>query len=67
MVTLKMEKQCGCFKRSDFKEEQTFETKEEALKEAEAMCEDMNETFCQKHNFTVVENGDEIMIKVDMN
>ena len=67
MITLKMEKQCGCFKRSDFKEEQTFASKEEALKEALAMCEDMNETFCQKHNFTVVENGDELMIKVDMN
>ncbi|MDX9742683.1 MAG: hypothetical protein RBT59_02600 [Arcobacteraceae bacterium] len=67
MITLKMEKQCGCFKKSDFKEEQTFASKEEALKEALAMCEDMNETFCQKHNFTVVENGDEMMIKVDMN
>ena len=67
MITLKMEKQCGCFKKSDFKEEQTFASKEEALKDALAMCEDMNETFCQKHNFTVVENGDELMIKVDMN
>jgi hypothetical protein len=67
MITVKMEKQCGCFKKSDFKEEQTFASKEEALKEALAMCEDMNETFCQKHNFTVVENGDELMIKVDMN
>ncbi len=67
MITVKMEKQCGCFKRSDFQEEQTFETKEEALKEALAMCEDMNETFCQKHNFSVVEDGDILMIKVDMN
>jgi hypothetical protein len=31
------------------------------------MCEDMNETFCQKHNFSVVEDGDILMIKVDMN
>jgi hypothetical protein len=67
MITVKMEKQCGCFKKSDFQEEQTFETKEEALKEALAMCEDMNETFCQKHNFSVVEDGDILMIKVDMN
>jgi hypothetical protein len=67
MITVKMEKQCGCFKRSDFQEEQTFETKEEALKEALEMCEDMNETFCQKHNFSVVEDGDILMIKVDMN
>jgi hypothetical protein len=67
MITVKMEKQCGCFKRSDFKEEQTFETKEEALKEALAMCEDMNETFCQKHNFSVVEDGDTMMIKMELN
>ena len=62
-----MEKQCGCFKRSDFQDEQTFESKEEALKEALAMCEDMNETFCQKHNFSVVEEGDTMMIKLGMN
>ena len=62
-----MEKQCGCFKRSDFQDEQTFESKEEALKEALAMCEDMNETFSQKHNFSVVEEGDTMMIKLEMN
>ncbi len=67
MITVKMEKQCGCFKKSDFQAEQTFTTKEEALKEALAMCEDMNETFCQKHNFTVEDNGDELLIKVEMN
>lgn len=67
MVTLKIEKQCGCFKKSDFEAEQTFATKEEAMSEALAMCEDMNETFCQKHNFSVVEDGDDLMIKVDMN
>jgi len=67
MITVKMEKQCGCFKRSDFQDEQTFESKEEALKEALAMCEDMNETFCQKHNFSVVEEGDTMMIKLGMN
>lgn len=67
MITVKMEKQCGCFKRSDMKEEQTFETKEEALQEALAMCEDMNETFCQKHNFSVVEEGDTMLIKMELN
>jgi len=67
MVTLKIEKQCGCFKKSDLKAEQTFETKDEALKEAKDMCEYMNEKFCQKHNFSLEENGDEIVIKVEMN
>ena len=67
MITLKMEKQCGCFKKSSFDAEQTFSTKEEALQEAKAMCEDMNETFCQKHSFSFVENGNEIIIKMEQN
>jgi len=67
MITLKIEKQCGCFKKSDLKAEQTFNTKEEALSEAKNMCEYMNEKFCQKHNFAFMQNGDEITIKVEMN
>ena len=67
MTTLIMEKQCGCFKRSDLESEQQFESKDEALQEAIAMCEEMNETFCQKHNFTVVEEGANIVIKMDLN
>ena len=31
------------------------------------MCEDMNETFCQKHNFSVVEDGDMMIIKMELN
>ncbi len=67
MITVEMEKQCGCFKRSDFEAVQTFDNKDEALKEALAMCEDMNETFCKKHNFKVAEEGDKLIIKVAMN
>lgn len=67
MTTLIVEKQCGCFKKSDFLAEQQFESKDEALQEAVAMCEDMNETFCQKHNFTVVEDGENIVIKMELN
>lgn len=67
MTTLIVEKQCGCFKKSGLLPEQQFETKDEALQEAIAMCEDMNDTFCQKHNFTAVEEGDNIVIKMELN
>lgn len=59
-----MEKQCGCFKKSDLKAEQTFNTKEEALNEAKNTCEDMNDTFCQKHSFSYEEIENEIIIKM---
>ncbi len=67
MINLIVEKQCGCFKKSDFVAEQKFASKDEALQEAIAMCEDMNDTFCQKHNFTVVEEGENIVIKMELN
>jgi len=67
MTKLIMQKQCGCFRKSDLKAEQTFETKEEAHEEAVKMCEFMNEKFCQKHNFSIEDNGDEIVIKVELN
>lgn len=67
MITVEMEKQCGCFKKSDFAAMQQFDNKDDALKEALAMCEDMNETFCQKHNFQVAEEGDKLIIKMQMN
>jgi hypothetical protein len=62
-----MEKQCGCFKKSDFQDEQEFNSKEDALQIAQDMCADMNDTFCQKHFFSLVENGNEIIIKMDIN
>ena len=67
MITIEMEKQCGCFKKSDYNAVQTFANKDEALLAASEMCSDMNETFCQKHNFKVAEEGDKLIIKVEMN
>lgn len=68
MITVKMEKECGCFKRSDFESSKSFKSKDEALLYAQQMCEDMNETFCSKHRFGVVESGEkEMMITLQMN
>jgi hypothetical protein len=67
MFSVKMEKECGCFKRSGMDSIKTFENKDDALIEAKEWVEEMNETFCQKHNFSILEEGDDFIIKVEMN
>lgn len=67
MFSVKVEKECGCFKRSGMESVKTFHTKDDAMTEAKAWAEEMNETFCQKHNFTIAEEGNELIIKVEMN
>lgn len=65
MYTVTMEKQCGCFKRSDFSPVQSFENKDDALIQAQEMASDMNETFCQKHRFSVTEEGQNFLVTMD--
>ncbi|DAB37383.1 MAG: hypothetical protein A2552_01105 [Sulfuricurvum sp. RIFOXYD2_FULL_44_160] len=67
MFNVKMEKECGCFKRSGMESIKTFENKDDAMIEAAQWAEEMNETFCQKHNFTIIEEGNDLIIKVEMN
>jgi hypothetical protein len=44
-----------------------FDNKDDALVEAQDWAEEMNETFCRKHRFAVVEEGNDLLIKVEMN
>jgi hypothetical protein len=67
MFNVKIEKECGCFKRSGMESIKTFENKDDAMIEATAWAEEMNETFCQKHNFVIIEEGSDLIIKVEMN
>jgi len=67
MFTVKIEKECGCFKRSGMESTKTFHSKDDALIEAKEWAAEMNDTFCKKHNFAVVEEGDSFIIKVEMN
>ena len=46
---------CRCFLKSGMAESQSFDTKEEAQKEAENMMGVMNSTFCNKHEFALNE------------
>ena len=57
MFTISINKECGCFKRSDYQNNKSFESKDDALLEATTMTKDMNENFCQKHEFALSEDG----------
>lgn len=64
MFKVSVSKECGCFKKSDFENNAEFVNKDEALIEATKMTKHMNEEFCQKHNFTLVEDGSQFSIVV---
>ncbi len=66
MVTVKMAKMCGCAKRNNVKEIQTFDSMEDAMKEAQTLAEDMSETFCKKHNFSVVQNNPDELVVIEV-
>ena len=51
MATVTIAFACGCFKRSSYEQEQHFESTDAALKKAEEMIDDMNNSFCGRHTF----------------
>ena len=63
MYTIRIEKECGCFKKSNLENNLTFENKEDALMKARVLECRMNQEFCMKHYFDAVDMGDEIVIK----
>ncbi len=65
MAQITMEMECGCFKRSGYDPVQKFATREEAIKRAEDMVEDMNESFCGLHRFSIDDSNDDIIIHVE--
>jgi len=65
MFQIVVEKECGCFRRSDLQNNVTLESKDEALSKALEMVNVMNGEFCKKHSFKVEEAGDTFVIKMD--
>lgn len=51
MYKVVMEKECGCFKKSEFTNNNIFKTRQEANKYATLIAELMNDEFCGKHTF----------------
>ncbi len=62
MFQVNVPQQCGCFRRSGKEASLSFESKDEALMHAQEMVHMMNNEFCKKHNFNVVEDGNQFII-----
>ena len=65
MFTINIDKECGCFKKSDFENNKGFENKDDALVEALNMVDHMNKEFCQKHEFSFSEDGQNFQIAMN--
>lgn len=62
MFKIIVEKECGCFKRSEMQNNLEFASKDEALLKTLDMRDTMNDDFCGKHNFKVQEAGNDFVI-----
>lgn len=65
MFNVAVEKECGCFKRSEYEKEKSFEKQEDAFMYSKALEELMNEEFCKKHLFFAQKTAEkQFVIKV---
>lgn len=64
MSIVKMSLECGCFLKSNFENNKSYDSRDEALMKANKMADTMNNVFCQKHFFKVLEDGDDFLIEV---
>lgn len=68
MFTVQMEKECACFKKSEYTNNNSFATQQEAYQYAKILEELMNEEFCGKHTFYSEPGaGDTFVIRVAPN
>ena len=62
MYKVTVPQQCGCFRRAGKEALSVYEDKDVALMEATEMVLEMNENFCNKHTFNVVEDGNDFVV-----
>lgn len=65
MFKIIVEKECGCFKRSDMVNGESINNKDDALIKSISMVNKMNEEFCGKHDFKLQEVGDDFVIAMN--
>lgn len=65
MFKINIDKECGCFKRSAYENNMGFDSKDNALIQAQTMVNHMNTKFCQKHDFTLSEDGQNFSISMN--
>lgn len=62
MYNISVEKECGCFIKSDLQNNLEIENKEDALLKAIDMKREMDITFCGKHDYEVREESNNFVI-----
>lgn len=62
MYNIVVERECGCFKRSDLENNVSVSSKDEALEKSLAIVDTMNKKFCKKHTFSLVEQENNFLI-----
>jgi len=62
MYKIIVEKECECFKKSDLQNNIELSSKDQALIKALRMKNTMNQEFCRKHDFQVIEKEENFMI-----
>lgn len=68
MYTVYMQKECSCFKKSEYPSEKAFETQKDAYNYAHVLAELMNEDFCSIHMFSAQKiAGNDFLITVEDN
>lgn len=65
MFKIVVDRECGCFKRSDMNNNVEYESKDAALTTALEMVSTMNDRFCKKHTFVLEEVEQTFMIKMN--
>lgn len=65
MFQIVVERQCGCFKRSDMDANIEMASKDDALLKSIEMRDTMNNDFCSKHKFVVKEEENRFIIAMN--
>ncbi len=65
MYMISVEKECGCFKRSDLQNNVAMDNKDEAMMRSIDMVNHMNGEFCGKHKFKLIETDNSFVIAMN--
>lgn len=64
MHRISVERECGCFRKSNLENNILLESKDDALIKALDMTNTMNDDFCGKHSFQVMESSNNFIIRL---
>lgn len=65
LYTVIIQNECECFKKSDLKNNLTFSSQTSAVMSAMKILNQMNTSFCEKHNFILKEDDHKFIISLD--